>query len=163
MLGVNGPLRVHSHQAKANLKEKIFFDVWIFSLISSECSLILLAFAFAFIRCKQALNIGRDVNVGVDANADVECEKSFDYLSNHAGRVESHFQSHQHKKFRTHPEPHHDPQHILLFWFPLLLGPNRHQDLNIIISYNSSIEVNWGVNFKVSTISSLLHIHTVLH
>ena len=36
-------------------KQKILFEVWNFSLTSSDCSLIFYAFAFAFDRCERAL------------------------------------------------------------------------------------------------------------
>ena len=45
-------LKANSHGAKANAKAKIFFDLWIFSLISPECSLIFFAFAFVFAQCE---------------------------------------------------------------------------------------------------------------
>ena len=50
-------IRVSSHWAKANAKAKFFLDVWIFSLISSHCSLMFFTFVFAFARCKWALTI----------------------------------------------------------------------------------------------------------
>ena len=49
--------QVQIKQCSDHAKPKIVFDVWICSLISSNCSLIFIAFMFAFALCEQTLRL----------------------------------------------------------------------------------------------------------